>query len=111
MKAEVAGGVAGRVQRFQSPRPPVRGRAEVEHVAFLNRSVHDEPTRQRPGRPRVGEDRDAVLPGNGCRRADVIGMVMRQHDAGQAGARGEAGVEQREDAALLVGSVGPGSIR
>jgi hypothetical protein len=52
-------------------------------VAVVEKLVYFNAAAQRLRRPWMSEDRHAVATGASIGRADVVGMVMRQHDASQ----------------------------
>ena len=83
--------VARGVQGDQVPvAGPVGRRPQLDAVPFVEQPGDDELVAEGHRRPGVGPDRHAVAVGADRRRADVVGVVVRQDDRGQATAAGRS---------------------
>jgi hypothetical protein len=98
----MAGSVAGREDRFEMPASSSIGRcAEVDAFAVLKQPFDGHLPSEAARRQIVSENRSAVPRGTNRGGADVVGMMMRQQDAGQSPVC-QGIVEGDEEALLLV---------
>src|SRR5258708_1674963 len=96
--------MAGRVYRLHMPAPaPVGSEAAVERVAVVPEARHLNLAGQLPSREGMRENGDPVTPCDGSRRANVVGVVVRQDDGGGGPACPGLLVEDGEELFLLRG--------